>query len=84
MNKRDDTQAKRISFANRTTRPATMYKIGKMVLMQEHISKRWDRPEIIIAIRPYANGTEDAEPVVQIPVGLQSLKRGRLVKKVQC
>ena len=26
-------------------------------------------------------GTEDAEPVIQIPVGLPCLERGRLVKK---
>ena len=26
-------------------------------------------------------GAEDAEPVIQIPVGLPCLKRGRLVKK---
>ena len=28
------------------------------------------------------SGAEDAEPVIQIPVGLPCLERGRLVKKI--
>ena len=52
INKRDDMHAERISYANKGTRPVTMYHFGEKVLMQDHISKRWDRPAVITAIRP--------------------------------
>ena len=76
VNKRENMHAERISYANKGTRPATIYQVGEKVLIQDHISKRWDRPTVITAIRP-----NERSYLIRASNGKEYIRSNRIVQE---
>ena len=58
----------RIKYANRGTRPPSIFQADDKVLMRDHFNKKWTRPVMILEVKPdftsYVMKTENGENIV--------------------
>ena len=80
MHKRDRINEMQTKYANRGTRPTSVFREADKVLMQDHISKKWIKPVRIMEIRPdltsYMVKANDGREYIRSNRFLQNAKEG--------